>query len=131
MFSLSDLVFVVGEGDSSREMFEIVDIGYKASEKGYVYDCMPLYNPALQGLFMCRDKDLRRPKFLVGESVGPRGSRDGMKVLGVRYWSGRFCYRIGKGGHDEGSEDADDNLLLEEEDLVRMMNGRGRENERP
>ncbi|KAF7505778.1 hypothetical protein GJ744_000449 [Endocarpon pusillum] len=132
-FTLSDIVFVVGEGDSSREMCEIVDIGYKASEQCYVYDCTPRYNPALQGLFLCRDSDLRKPIFLVGDKVGAAGQQDEMRVLDVRYWSGRFCYKIGKvegKGRIKAAEDADE-LLLEEEELLRMVEQRFQENKRP
>lgn len=121
-------------------MCEIVDIGYKASEECYVYDCIPRYNPALQGLFLCRDKDLRKSKFRVGDVVvGGWGEGKGKgkgkgvrKVLDVKYWSGRFCYRIGDGeGKDIVRGIGKDDLLLEEDDFVEMVEGRNRENERP
>ena len=114
-------------------MCEIVDIGYKASEKCYVYDCMPLYNPALQGLFLCRDRDLRKPMFLVGDGVGAAGQQDGMRVLDVRYWSGRFCYKIGKVEGKERIKAAEepDELLLEEEELLKMVGRRCQENKQP
>ncbi len=101
---------------------------------------MPLYNPALQGLFLCRDRDLRKPMFLVGEGVvgaaAAAGRQDGLRVLDVRYWSGRFCYKIGKVGGKEriraAEEEEPDELLLEEEDLLRMIERRCQEeNERP
>lgn len=113
-------------------MCEIVDIGYKASEKCYIYDCVPLYNPALQGLFLCRDGDLRKSRFLVGDGVRAVGHGQGrLSVLDVRYWSGRFCYRIAKGeGKEEEVEEVVE-LLLEEVELVKMVEGRCRENERP
>jgi hypothetical protein len=130
-FSLSDIVFVVGEGDSSREMCEIVDIGYKASEKCYVYDCVPLYNPALQGLFLCRDSDLRKPKFLVGDVVSCLGQRNDLTVLDVRCWSGRFCYKLGRRKPKEDANTEEEELLLEEEDLVKMVRRRLQENARP
>lgn len=113
-------------------MCEVVDIGYKASEQCYVYDCTPLYNPALQGLFLCRDKDLRKSRFGVGEEIAALG--DGMKVLDLRYLEGRFCYRIGRGGvggKERESGVQKDELLLEEEDLVRIVEGRLKENQRP
>lgn len=134
-YALSDLVFVVGEGDSSREMCEIVDIGYKASEKCYVYDCMPIYNPALQGLFLCRDRDLRKSRFAVGEGVEGMGDGKGtrMRVLDVRYWSGRFYYRIGDGGGSDRKKGPMpiEELLLEEGDLVEMVESRRKENKGP
>jgi hypothetical protein len=116
-FTLSDIVFVVGEGDSSREMCEIVDIGYKASEKCYVYDCVPLY--------------LRKPKFLVGDVISGLSQRHDMTVLDVRCWSGRFCYKLGRRKPKEDVDAEEEELLLEEEDLVKMVEGRLQENARP
>lgn len=73
--------------------------------------------------------------FLVGDGVGAAaGHQDGLRVLDVRYWSGRFCYKIGK---VEGKErirvaGEPDELLLEEEQLLRMVKRRCQEeNQRP
>ncbi len=71
--------------------------------------------------------------FLVGDRVGAAGHQDGLRVLDVRYWSGTFCYKIGKvEGKDriKAAEELDE-LLLEEEELVRMVERRCQENERP
>lgn len=71
--------------------------------------------------------------FLVGDGVGAAGQQDGMRVLDVRYWCGRFCYKIGKVEGKErikAAEDPDE-LLLEEEELLRMVEQRFQENKRP
>jgi hypothetical protein len=131
-FSLSDIVFVVGAGDSCREPSEIVDIGYKASEQCYVYDCVPLYNRKLQGLFLCRDSDIRKSKWGLGDALECLGDGKRMRIFEMRYSAGQFCYRVGRlpeEGEDWG-ESGKGELLLEEEDLVKMVKGRGKENER-
>lgn len=114
---------------------------------------MPLYNPGLRGLFLCRDADLRQSRFQVGErvSVGGglgveggekgQGVRDGdedgdggedegeMRVLDVRYWCGEFYYRVGrvKGNGNKEKQEEEGDLLLNEEELVRMVEGRKRQ----
>ena len=119
---------MVGQGDSSRELCCINDIGYKASERCYVYDVVPLYNPALQGLFLCRDRDLRKSRWGIGEGVACLGEGKEIRVLEVRYSAGRFVYRVCRAPKDgEGwSEGGEGELLLEEEDLVKMAEGKGR-----
>lgn len=126
---------MVGQGDSSRELCYINDIGYKASEQCYVYDVVPLYNPALQGLFLCRDRDLKKSRWGIGERVACLGEgKEMMRVLEVRYSAGRSVYRVGRAPRDgeEWGEGGEGELLLEEEDLVKMVEriGRGKENGR-
>ena len=120
---------MVGQGDTSHEPTEIVDIGYKEAPGCYVYDCVPLYNRELQGLFLCRDRDLRKSRWDAAQEIKlfSNNQRYEIKVLDVKFWNGRFCYKIKKllcGTPCAGATDYENVLLLEEEDLVAMIEGK-------
>jgi hypothetical protein len=59
--------------------------------------------------------------------------------LDVRFWGGGFFYRIGIAGRGEEMKQGakrveggwEEDLVLEEEELVKIVEGRDRENERP
>ena len=121
---MGDIVFVVGEGDTSCEPAEIVDMGYKKDPGYYIFDCVPLYNRALQGLFLSRAHELRKSRWNAGQEIKVLKNDQwyDVEVKRVKFWHGRFCYKV---KHLCASVTERENvMLLEEDDLLAMVEGK-------
>ncbi len=134
-YSKHDLVFILGMSgsrpDTSFNLCEVVNFGYRLQQREYIYFCKTIDTLlSVQTTILCKDKYLRKPKYLAGMKLRIRDLDDRINGVGViSDWkvsveclelvNGKFMYwvRIPGAGRKNGS------LLLdvEESKLERMV----------
>ena len=127
-FSKRDLVFIVGmtnnSSDSSFDVCEIIDFGYRLHQREYVYFCKTVDQfSSEETIILCTKKHLRKPKYCAGTRLHVRDLDDRVNGVGItsdwkvsieclEFVNGKFMYwiKVPGAGNKKGS------LLLDVEE---------------
>lgn len=87
-YSKRDLVFIIGmtdnNSDSSFDVCEIIDWGYRLQQREYVYFCKTVDQFfEEETIILCTKKHLRKPKYCAGTRLRVRDLDDRVNGVGI------------------------------------------------